>query len=109
LFPAKDVVDAGFLELVRYGIRQPGDSNIVDSLKVVDAVLKVDTPFGPSWRRYNHDGYGQQEDGGPFVAGDTAALGRCSRENEGTMNWPPATIPRRSFGPSKTWHRTPAC
>jgi glucoamylase len=67
LFPAKDVVDAGFLELVRYGIRQPGDSIIVDSLKVVDAVLKVDTPFGPSWRRYNHDGYGQREDGGPFV------------------------------------------
>jgi glucoamylase len=39
----------------------------VDSLKVVDAVLKVETPFGPSWRRYNHDGYGQREDGGPFV------------------------------------------
>jgi glucoamylase len=67
LFPAKDVVDAGFLELVRYGIRQPSDPIIVDSLKVVDAVLKVDTPFGPSWRRYNHDGYGQREDGGPFV------------------------------------------
>ncbi len=66
-FPAKDVVDAGFLELVRYGIRQPNDPIIVDSLKVVDAVLKVDTPFGPSWRRYNHDGYGQREDGGPFV------------------------------------------
>ena len=29
--------------------------------------LKVETPFGPCWRRYNHDGYGQREDGGPFV------------------------------------------
>jgi glucoamylase len=39
----------------------------VDSLKVVDAVLKVETPCGPCWRRYNHDGYGQRDDGGPFV------------------------------------------
>jgi glucoamylase len=66
-YPAKDVVDAGFLELVRYGIRRPDDPIVVDTLKVVDAVLKVETPFGPSWRRYNHDGYGQRKDGGPFV------------------------------------------
>jgi glucoamylase len=66
-FPAKEIVDAGFLELVRYGIRTPCDPLIVDSLKVVDAVLKVDTPFGSCWHRYNHDGYGQQEDGGPFL------------------------------------------
>src|SRR6185312_3562202 len=62
----KDIVDAGFLELVRYGIRKPGDRLIEDSLRVVDAVLKVDTPFGPCWRRYNHDGYGQRPDGGPY-------------------------------------------
>ena len=43
------------------------DPLIVNSLKVVDAVLKVDTPFGPCWRRYNHDGYGQREDGGPYL------------------------------------------
>ncbi|MBI4527460.1 MAG: glucan 1,4-alpha-glucosidase [Deltaproteobacteria bacterium] len=65
-FPAKDVVDAGFLELVRYGIRKPDDPIIADSLHVVDAILKVDTPFGPCWHRYNHDGYGQRKDGGPF-------------------------------------------
>ena len=65
-FPAKDIVDPGFLELVRYGIRKPGDPLIEDSLRVVDAVLKVDTPFGPCWRRYNHDGYGTRPDGGPF-------------------------------------------
>ncbi len=67
LFPAKDVVDAGFLELVRYGIRRPNDPLVEDSLRVVDHVLKVDTPFGPCWRRYNHDGYGQRDDGGPFL------------------------------------------
>jgi glucoamylase len=65
-FPAKDIVDAGFLELVRYGIRKAGDSLVEDSLVVVDRLLKVETPFGPCWRRYNHDGYGQRDDGGPF-------------------------------------------
>jgi glucoamylase len=33
---------------------------------VVDAVLKVDTPHGPCWRRYNHDGYGQRDDGSAY-------------------------------------------
>jgi glucoamylase len=65
-FPAKEIVDTGFLELVRYGIRKPDDPIIVDSLRVVDATLRVETPLGPCWHRYNHDGYGQREDGGPF-------------------------------------------
>jgi glucoamylase len=66
-FEAREIVDAGFLELVRYGVRGWDDPLIVDSLKVVDRVLKVDTPKGPCWLRYNHDGYGQREDGGPFL------------------------------------------
>lgn len=65
-FPAREVVDAGFLELVRYGIRRPDDPLIVDSLEVVDRFLRVETPVGPTWRRYNHDGYGQRDDGGPY-------------------------------------------
>ena len=65
-FDAREIIDAGFLELVRYGVRSPHDPLIVDSLKVVDAVLGVKTPFGPCWRRYNHDGYGQKHDGGPY-------------------------------------------
>jgi glucoamylase len=65
-FPAKDIVDGGFLELVRYGIRKPDDPRIVDSVGVIDTVLKIDTPVGPCWHRYNHDGYGQRADGGPY-------------------------------------------
>jgi glucoamylase len=65
-FDAREIVDPGFLALVRYGIRSPHDPLIVDSLKVIDAVLKVHTPYGPCWRRYNHDGYGQKHDGGPY-------------------------------------------
>jgi glucoamylase len=73
-FPAKDVVDAGFLELVRYGIRQAGSPLMEDSLRVVDAVLRVEAPAGPCWRRYNNDGYGQRADGGPF---DDWGVGRA--------------------------------
>jgi glucoamylase len=65
-FPANQIIDAGFLELVRFGVREPGNPLIEDSLKVVDAVLKVDTPYGPCWKRYNHDGYGQRADGTSF-------------------------------------------
>jgi glucoamylase len=60
--------------LVRYGIRRADDPLIVDSLKVVDHCLKIETPFGVSWRRYNHDGYGQKKDGGPF---DGSGQGRA--------------------------------
>jgi glucoamylase len=66
-FEAREIIDAGFLELVRYGIRRADDPLIVDSLKVVDHVLKIETPNGSCWRRYNHDGYGQRKDGGPYL------------------------------------------
>ena len=49
------------------GFAGADDPLIVDSLKVVDAVLKIETPYGPCWRRYNHDGYGQRKDGGPYM------------------------------------------
>jgi glucoamylase len=65
-FPARDVVDGGFLELVRHGIRAANDPIVLNTLKIIDDVLKVDTPSGPAWHRYNHDGYGQQRDGGSF-------------------------------------------
>jgi glucoamylase len=66
-FEARAVIDAGFLELVRYGVRRADDPLILDSLKVVDAILKIETPNGACWRRYNHDGYGQRKDGGPYM------------------------------------------
>ena len=65
-FEAREIIDAGFLELVRYGVRRADDPLMVDSLKVVDAVIKRDLPQGPGWLRYNWDGYGDRPDGGPF-------------------------------------------
>ena len=66
-FEAREIIDAGFLELVRYGVRRADDPLVVDSLKVVDAVLKRGLPQGPGWLRYNWDGYGDRADGGPFL------------------------------------------
>ena len=65
-FEAREIIDAGFLELVRYGVRRADDPLVIDSLKVVDAVLRRDLPQGPGWLRYNWDGYGQRPDGGPY-------------------------------------------
>ena len=66
-FEAREIIDGGFLELVRYGVRRADDPLVIDSLKVVDAVLKRGLPQGPGWLRYNWDGYGQRPDGGPFL------------------------------------------
>jgi glucoamylase len=60
------ILDAGFLELVRLGIRDPNDSLIRESLKLVDQLIKVETPGGSGWYRYNHDAYGETADGGDY-------------------------------------------
>ena len=50
------------------------DQPIRDSIKAVDALLKVDTPNGPAWHRYNGDGYGEHNDGRPA---DGTGRGAC--------------------------------
>lgn len=64
--PAEQQVSTDFLQLVRFGLRRPDDRLILDSIAVVDHLLKVDTPAGPVWRRYNGDGYGEHDDGRPY-------------------------------------------
>jgi glucoamylase len=64
--PAEAQVGGDFLQLVRLGLRRADDPVIRDSVKVVDALLRVDTPNGPAWHRYNGDGYGEHDDGSPF-------------------------------------------
>jgi glucoamylase len=64
--PARNVVGGDFLQLVRLGIRAANDPLVLDSIKVIDRVLKRDLPQGPGWRRYNHDGYGQKDDGSAY-------------------------------------------
>ena len=60
------IVDAGFLELVRLGVKDPRDPLIVESLALVDQMISVKTPVGEAWYRYNHDAYGETPDGGKY-------------------------------------------
>ncbi|HEX8847169.1 MAG TPA: glycoside hydrolase family 15 protein [Pyrinomonadaceae bacterium] len=62
------IVDAGFLELVRLGIKHADDPLITKSLAVVDRLIQVETPNGAAWYRYNHDAYGERDDGGRYDA-----------------------------------------
>jgi glucoamylase len=64
--PAHEQMALDFLQLVRLGLRDPHDPLVLDTIKLVDARLKVDTPSGPSWYRYTGDGYGEPPDGSPF-------------------------------------------
>jgi glucoamylase len=64
--PADEEIGVDFLQLVRFGLRSADDPWIRDSITVLDALLKVDTPKGAAWHRYNGDGYGEHADGRPF-------------------------------------------
>jgi len=64
--PAHEMVSPDALALVRYGLRAADDPRILNTIKVIDATLKLDLAQGPLWYRYNGDGYGEQAEGKPF-------------------------------------------
>jgi len=68
------LVAMDFSWLVRLGLRQADDPRIRDTIRVVDLVLRVDTPSGAVYRRYNDDGYGEYDDGRPY---DGNGVGRA--------------------------------
>jgi glucoamylase len=70
---AAHMVSPDALALVRFGLRAADDVRILNTVKVIDAILRVETPAGPAWRRYNGDGYGEHADGSPF---DGTGIGR---------------------------------
>jgi glucoamylase len=70
---AAHMVSPDALALVRFGLRAADDVRIVNTVKVIDAVLRLETAAGPAWRRYNGDGYGEHADGSPF---DGTGIGR---------------------------------
>ena len=67
-------VGVDFLQLVRFGLRRPEDPTILASIKLADALLKVELPTGTSWHRYTADGYGEHDDGSAF---DGSGRGRA--------------------------------
>jgi len=68
-----ELVGLEFLALVRYGLRAATDPRIVDTVTIIDRVLRRDLPNGPYYHRYQHDGYGEHDDGAPF---DGTGIGR---------------------------------
>jgi len=73
----RDVVDGGFLELVRLGVRDANDSDILETMTVYDATLmQTISGKGPAWFRYNFDGYGEKNDGSNFDGANSGTRGR---------------------------------
>jgi glucoamylase len=70
---AASIVSVDALALVRFGLRAADDPRILNTVKLIDALLKVETPNGPAWHRYEGDGYGEHADGEPF---DGVGIGR---------------------------------
>jgi glucoamylase len=73
-FDERDVVDAGFLELVRLGIKPPDDPMVAQSVAIIDSFIRVTTPDGDLFYRYNHDGYGEKDDGSPYTGSGIGRL-----------------------------------
>lgn len=91
--PEDQVVDGGFLELVRYGVRRADDPHIVGSLPELDDAsrpdlyrVRYDFSFPgvagafPGWRRYDVDGYGEDaKTGANYGVGGQMAAGQRGR------------------------------
>jgi glucoamylase len=70
---AAHIISPDALALVRFGLRSADDPRIINTIKVIDALLKTELPYGPGWHRYNDDGYGEHTDGSAF---DGTGVGR---------------------------------
>ncbi|MEM0075277.1 MAG: glucan 1,4-alpha-glucosidase [Conexivisphaerales archaeon] len=73
LAPTEEVISPDALALVRFGLRRADDPKILNTVKVIDALLKKSVRTGVVWHRYNLDGYGEHDDGSPF---DGTGVGR---------------------------------
>lgn len=62
----REIVDAGFLELVRLGIKSANDPLVRRSMQVIDRLIRVETKNGSAWYRYNWDAYGERGDGSGY-------------------------------------------
>ena len=85
------VVDGGFLELVRMGVKRASDPTITGTLAAYDAVLATTIKdSNQAWFRYNFDGYGEHNDGSDF---DGTGVGR---------DWPIFTAERGMYSIAST-------
>jgi glucoamylase len=116
-----ELISTDALALVRFGLRAADDPRITDTVKVIDRVLLVDLPYGPGWRRYNGDGYGEHEDGRaydgtgigrpwPLLAGERAhyelAAGRRAEAERLLATMESGASPGKLL-PEQVWDREP--
>ena len=73
-YDQRAVVDQGFLELSRLGVKPATSTQITNSLAVVDSTIRTNIAgVGSYFNRYNHDGYGETSSGGDYTG---AGVGR---------------------------------
>jgi hypothetical protein len=61
----RNVIDGGFLDLVRMGIKTADSEVMRNSVQEVDETIRVDVEDAPGFYRYNGDGYGERSRGDP--------------------------------------------
>lgn len=96
------ILDAGFLELVRYGVRKANDLSILESLPELDDTTREDnlrvkyffsyhgdSTLYPGWRRYGNDGYGED-------ISDGSNYGKMKASQRGRV-WPMLTGERGHY------------
>ncbi|WMS41927.1 glycoside hydrolase family 15 protein [Acuticoccus sp. MNP-M23] len=71
---AANLLGLEYAALVRMGLRAADSPLVRATTARVDAALRVATPSGPLYRRYNEDGYGEHDDGSAF---DGSGVGRA--------------------------------
>ena len=71
---AAGVLGMEFAYLARLGLRSATDQRILDTARLVDAMLGQDLGLGTGYYRYNYDGYGERIDGGSYDG--VSGLGR---------------------------------
>jgi len=86
----RDIIDHGFLELVRLGIKPADDEVMQNSVKEVDDTIRIDIDPSAGFYRYNGDGYGERS------RGDQGAPWSVQNHGKGRL-WPLLTGERAEY------------
>ena len=86
----RDIIDGGFLELVRLGVYPADDGTVENSLVEVDETIRVDADPAAGFYRYNGDGYGER------ATGEVGAPWTVEHSGKGRL-WPLLTGERAEY------------
>jgi len=86
----REIIDGGFLDLVRMGIKPADDEVVQNSVMEVDNTIRVDAEPAAGFYRYNGDGYGERS------RGDQGAPWSVTNHGKGRL-WPLLTGERGEY------------